>query len=74
MKIRSMVRLVFIVGGLIEVYVFVSGGFKRYPDLFMGGMFIFIAATNFCTQCPLFSAVKRMFKRQHHKKIATEKI
>jgi len=74
MTIRKIVRVLFIIFGLVEIFVYFRSGFESYPDLFMGGMFIFMSATNFCTQCPLISAVTRMFRRQKHKKIVTEKI
>jgi len=71
---RTIVRGIFIAVGLLELLFFGLGGFKEYALLIGGGMFIFIAATNFCTQCPLLSAIVRLFKKSTLNKIETKKI
>ena len=71
---RTLVRGIFMAVGLLELLFFGLGGFKEYALLIGGGMFVFIAATNFCTQCPLIFAVTRMFKKTTHNKIETKKI
>ncbi len=74
MTIRKTARILFIVFGLFELGLFTASGFESTPDLIGGGMLLFIGATNFCTQCPLLSAVTEMFKRRRYKKISTDKI
>ena len=71
---RTIVRGIFIAVGLLELLFFGLGGFKEYALLIGGGMFVFIAATNFCTQCPLLSAIVRFFKKSTLYKIETKKI
>ncbi|MFA6455240.1 MAG: hypothetical protein WCW40_00350 [Bacteroidota bacterium] len=73
LKVRTVVRLAIAFLGVIELFLFVWSGFQSVPDAFGGGMLLFISATNFCTQCPLLSAITRMFKRERTT-ISTEKL
>ncbi|NUN71090.1 MAG: hypothetical protein HUU02_15420, partial [Bacteroidetes bacterium] len=49
-------------------------GFRDTFPLAVAGMSVFVAATNFCTQCPLLSAVRRMLSRKRTAVIDTKKI
>jgi len=64
LKIRNGIRLILALLGVIEFIIFAGSGFQSIPDAFGGAMLLFIAATNFCTQCPLLSAVTQFFRRK----------
>ncbi len=72
--IRKIARGAFAGLGLFEMFMYASGGFQEHMIAVMGMMFVMMSATNFCTQCPLLSALKRMFGFGTRKSIATKKI
>ncbi len=74
MSKRAIARRVFITIGVVELLLFIVTGFANSTAAVVGVMFLFIGATNFCTQCPLLSAFKRMFNRSKWNKIPTQKI
>lgn len=74
MSKRAIARRVFITIGIVELLLFVISGLSNSTAAIVGMMFIFVGATNFCTQCPLLSAFKRMFNRSKWNKIPTDKL
>lgn len=74
MSKRAIARRVFITIGVFELLLFVMSGATNSTAGVVGAMFTFIGATNFCTQCPLLSAFKRMFNRSKWNKIPTRKL
>lgn len=73
-KIRNIARMVFAGLGSFELIMYVVSGFQDHMVAVMGMMFVMMAATNFCTQCPLLSALKQIFGFGARKSIATKKI
>jgi hypothetical protein len=74
MSKRAIARRVFITIGVVELLLFSVTGFKNSTAGIAGMMFLFIGATNFCSQCPLISALKRMFNRSTWNKVPTQKL
>ena len=71
---RNAIRIVFAVTGLIQCILFMTEGFEEWMLVFSGGMFIMISATNFCSQCPLISALKQIISEGKIKRIPIEKL
>jgi len=74
MSKRTIARRVFITIGVVELLLFAVTGLTNSTAGVSGIMFLFIGATNFCSQCPLLSAFKRMFNRSKWNKIPTHKL
>jgi hypothetical protein len=72
--VRDTARLFFAVFGLVQLILFTIGGFAESAQAVFGAMLFMMAATNFCSQCPLFSAVKHLLHSKKSKTIPTEKI
>ncbi len=72
--IRKIARSLVAGLGVFELVMYASGGFQEHMVAVMGMMLVMMSATNFCTQCPLLSALKRMFGFGTRKSIATKKI
>jgi hypothetical protein len=72
--LRDGVRILFMGVGLYQWIVFAAGGFAEGMMVISGGMFMMMAATNFCSQCPLLSAVKSLVSSKKNTVIPTEKI
>ncbi len=54
-------RLIVASFGGSALFHYASTGFNDHFAAMTGMMFMMMAATNFCTQCPLLSSVQRMF-------------
>ncbi len=74
MSKRAIARRAFITIGVIELLLFIAAGLNNSATAFAGMVLLFIGATNFCTQCPLLSAFKRMFNRSKWNKIPKQKL
>lgn len=74
MSKRAMARRIFMTIGIVELLLFVVSGLTNSTAGVVGMLLLFIGATNFCTQCPLLSAFKRMFNRSKWNSIPTKKI
>ncbi len=72
--LRNYARILFGLFGVFQIGVYVSEGMTDHMLALVGLMFFGMAATNFCTQCPLFSAVKRMVGIGTPKRIDTDKV
>ncbi len=72
--IRTAARILVGGFGLSALFHYASTGFGDHFAAVMGMMFIMMSATNFCTQCPLLSAVKRMVGLGSGKSIKTDRI
>ncbi|MDP1676818.1 MAG: hypothetical protein Q8L88_08095 [Bacteroidota bacterium] len=74
MSKRAMARRVFFTIGIVELLLFAVTGLANSSAGVVGVMFLFIGATNFCSQCPLLSAFKRMFNKSKWNKVSTQKL
>lgn len=72
--IRTVARIIIAGFGISALFHYASSGFIDHFAAVMGMMFVMMSATNFCTQCPLLSAVKRMFGLGSRKTIKTDRI
>lgn len=73
-ELRKYLRIALVVFGIGHLIAAAAEGFRDLFPLAVAGMSIFVAATNFCTQCPLLSAMRRMLSRKRNTVIATKKI
>lgn len=73
-ELRKYLRIAMVVFGIGHLIAAAAESFRDLFPLAVAGMSIFVAATNFCTQCPLLSAVRRMLSRKRNTVIATKKI
>lgn len=73
-EVRKYLRMVLVLFGVGHLIASAAEGFRDMFPLAVAGMSFFVAATNFCTQCPLLSAVRRMLSRKRNTVIATKKI
>lgn len=71
---RVIARKVFVIIGAVELLLFVVSGLNNSTAGGVGGFFLFVGGTNFFVQCPLLSAVTRMFKRKQWNRIHTQKM
>ncbi len=72
--LRGYLRIAMVLFGLGHFIAAAAEGFRELFPLAVAGMSIFVAATNFCTQCPLLSAVRRMLSAKKTTVIKTERI
>ena len=72
--VRNAARILVGAFGISALFHYASTGFVDHFAAVMGMMFMMMSATNFCTQCPLLSAVKRMFGLGSRKTIKTDRI
>jgi len=72
--VRDIARMLFAGMGVLQWILFVLGGLHDGMQLIFGGMLMMMAVSNFCSQCPLLSAVKRMLSLKKRKVIVTEKV
>jgi hypothetical protein len=72
--VRTAARIIVGSFGISALFHYASSGFVDHFAAVMGMMFVMMSATNFCTQCPLLSAVKRMFGLGSRKTIKTDRI
>jgi hypothetical protein len=72
--VRRGLRLLVALAGVGQLIAAVMSTPDEPMSYLGGGMFLFIAATNFCSQCPLLSAVQRMFSLRKKVSVDTKKI
>jgi hypothetical protein len=73
-ELRKYFRIAMVLFGAGHLIAAAVEGFRDSFPLVIAGMSIFIAATNFCTQCPLLSAVKRIFSWKKSTVVETTKL
>jgi hypothetical protein len=74
MKFRTILRIVLIALGLVELVLYFVEGFADHSRLIGAGIPLFIGATNFCTQCPLLSVITRHFRRKDRNEIPVTRL
>lgn len=71
---RTILRWIVGSAGVAAGITFLQGGMADQPLGMMGMMFVFMAGTDFCAQCPLLSYLKRFVGRGPKTKIPVDRI
>ncbi len=74
MTTRTIIRRFLIGIGLTELILFIFSNPGNTALLTTGVMALIMGLTNFCSQCPLFSAITRIFKRSKQQKVIMKRI
>jgi hypothetical protein len=73
-SVRNIIRFIVAAMGMVQLIAFVVQGMNEYGSLLMAFFFFFIAATNFCKECPIIFFARRAYWRMRSRKIPTQKI
>ena len=72
--VRNAARIIVGGFGLSALFHYAATGFVDHFAAVLGMMFMMMSSTNFCTQCPLLSAMKRLLGFGSGRSIETDRI